>query len=386
MPADFLALARALREALAAFDPGLFRGDDCAAAAEELAATENACAAARARAAARAGECGVHRQKGFADAADWLARATGTSKVEARSAMETARALRDMPDTKAAVDAGELSLAQAQELARTEAECPGSEVELLDVARNGSLKTLKERARKYRLEAIDPEELHARQHQARTFRHWRTDLGMVGFAGALPPEIGLPFVNRLDAEADRVRRQARREGQQEGRDAHAADALMRLVAGAGKGKAHSADLVVVCDLRAFRRGHAHDGEPCHLVGGGPVPVSVVRELVEDTFLKAVLHDGVRIDTVAHYGRHIKAELRTALELGAAPYFDGVSCIEAGCDRQYYLERDHVNPRANRGPTSYENLQFRCWPHHREKTARDRKAGLLRGSRQGPDPP
>jgi hypothetical protein len=103
-------------------------------------------------------------------------------------------------------------------------------------------------------------------------------------------------------------------------------------------------------------------------------------------LKAVVHDGVRIEVVAHFGRHINAELRTALELGAAPDFNGVTCIDAGCDRRYHLQWDHLNPVANRGPTSYENLKPRCWPHHQEKTARDRKAGLLRAAGKGPDPP
>jgi hypothetical protein len=283
------------------------------------------------------------------------------------------------------VTSGELSLAQASEVARTEEECPGSEAELLQVAKSESLETLKAKAKKRRLEAVDAEELHARQLKARFFRHWRTDLGMVGFAGELPPEVGLPFVNRLDAETDRLRRYARRQGNGEPREAHAADALVKCTEGAGKGKAHTADLVIICDVRAFRRGHAHPGEPCHLVGGGPLPVSVVKELAEDAFLKAVLHDGTRIDTVVHYGRHPKAELRTALDLGAVPDFDGVSCIEVGCDR-CHLEWDHVDPRANHGPTSYDNLKPRCYPHHREKTARDRKAGLLRGNREGPDPP
>jgi hypothetical protein len=253
------------------------------------------------------------------------------------------------------------------------------------LAKTESLKTLKERTRKRRLGAMDPDELHVRQHKERFFRHWRTDLGMVGFAGALPPEVGLPLVNRLDAETDRLRRRARRDGSQEPREVHAADALVQM-AGGGQGKARSADLTIVCDIHAFRRGHAHPGEPCHLVGGGPVPVSLVRELSEDAFIKAVLHDGTRIETVVHYGRHINAELRTALELGPVPDFDGVTCIEAGCDRRYHLEWDHVDPRANHGPTSYENLKPRCWPHHQEKTARDRQAGLLRGNRQGPDPP
>jgi hypothetical protein len=386
VPASLLAAARAFREELVRFEPALCSGEDCAATAEALAATEKACAAARALAAARAGECGAHRQKGFADTADWLARALGTSTVEAKAELDTVRALGEMPDTRAAVAAGELSLAQAHELARTEAECPGSEAELLPVARGESLKTLKEKAKKRRLGAMDPEELHARQHKERFLRHWRTDLGMVGFAGALPPEVGLPFVNRIDAETDRLRRAAKRDGTNEAREAHAADAMLKLADGAGGGKARSADLVIVCDLRAYRRGHAHPGEPCHLFGGGPVPVSRVRELAGDAFLKAVFHDGTRIETVVHYGRHIKAELRTALELGAAPDFDGVRCIEAECDRRYRLEWDHVDPRANWGPTSYDNLEPRCYPHHREKTARDRKAGLLRGRGPGPDPP
>ncbi len=384
MPEGPWSLSRALRASLARFDPKRCTGEDAAAFAEELAATEKACAAARALAAARAVECGAHRQKGFADAADWLARTTGTSTVEAKTELETARALAEMPDTRAAVTAGELSLAQATELARTEAECPGSEAELLPVARTGSLKTLKDKSRKRRLEAIDPEELHARQHRARYFRHWVNRLGMVGFAGELPPEVGLPLVNRLEAETDRLRRRARGNGNPEHHDAHAADALVQLAAGSGTGKTRSADLVIVCDLRAFRRGHAHPGERVHLVGGGPIAVSVVKELAEDAFLKAVLHDGTRIETVAHYGRHINTEVLTALTLGAPPDFDGVSCSQAGCDRRYHLERDHVNPRGNHGPTSLENLQLLCWPHHQEKTARDRRALRKRG--RGPDPP
>lgn len=393
MPDGLLSLAQALRVALAAFDARLYAGEDAAVVAEELAATVKACEAAQVLAAARAAECGAHRQKGFADAADWLARAAGTSTGEAKTQLETARALGQMPDTRAALTAGELSMAQASEVVRTEAACPGSEAELLAVAKGGSLKTLRDTSRKRRLGAIDPEDLHRRQHAARSFSHWLDDeLGMVGFKGLLPPEVGLPFVNRLDTETDRLRSEAKRDRHQEGpgasesRYAYAADALMKLVAGGGKGKAHSADLVIVVDLRAYRRGHAYPGEPVHLVGGGPVPVSVVKKLAEDAFLKAAIHDGTRIDTVVHFGRHIKAEVRTALELGAPPDFDGVTCAAAGCDRRYHTEWDHKDPKANWGPTTFDNLQALCYPHHQEKTTRDREAGLLGRNPPGPDPP
>ncbi|MGH9266211.1 MAG: HNH endonuclease signature motif containing protein, partial [Acidimicrobiales bacterium] len=222
-----------------------------------------------------------------------------------------------------------------------------------------------------------PDELHRRQHRAREFRHWRDAEGMIRVAGALPPEVGVPLMNRLDTETDRIRRATK---DPEPRTAHAADALVAMLRGDGTAKRGSTDLVLVCDIAAFRRGHAHEREPCHIVGGGPVPVPVVRRLAADAFVKVLLHDGVRIDTVAHLGRHIPAELRTALELGQPPHFDGVECVEPGCGRRYGLEWDHVDPVAHGGPTSYDNLRARCWPHHRAKTERDRAAGLL-----GPPP-
>jgi HNH endonuclease len=198
--------------------------------------------------------------------------------------------------------------------------------------------------------------------------------------------VGIPFVNRLDAETDRVRRAAKRGGgETEDRSAYAADAFARIVKGQGKGRAGRADVVFACDYRAYQRGHAHDGEACHIVGGGPVPVSVVREIAKDAFLKVAFHDGVEIHKVMHFGRHRPAELETALGLGAPPGFAGVTCCEAGCERRYRLEWDHVDPVANQGPTSFENLAARCYPHHQEKTERDRAAGYFGVAAMGGHP-
>ena len=59
----------------------------------------------------------------------------------------------------------------------------------------------------------------------------------------------------------------------------------------------------------------------------------------------------------------------------------------GCDRQYHLQIDHIDPVANGGLTSYDNNQLLCPPDHRIKTEQDRKAGLLSGRKKprGPDP-
>jgi hypothetical protein len=332
------------------------------------------CATAKVRAAARAADCGAHR--GFGDATDWLARISGTSGGQARHMLDTAAALRDCLETKEAVEAGELSLAQGAEIARTEATCPGTESELVGLAKSSGLGVLKDKARSRRLKATDVEELHRRQTAAREVRHWIDGQGMVRLAGALPPAVGVPIVNRLEAETDRIRKAARRQGSDEPRAAHAADALVKTLADKGKGKADRADMVLVYDRTAALRGEENEGS-AHVVGGGPIPPSVAKRQAERSFVKAVIHDGKRIKTVKHVGRNLPAELRTALELGHPPEFNGLICID--CGKTYGLERDHVDPVANGGLTAYDNLRGRCWDCHQKKTEADRRAGLLDGN-------
>jgi hypothetical protein len=265
-------------------------------------------------------------------------------------------------------------LAQAAEIVSV----PGHESELLELARSSALGPVRDRARKRRLAAIDPAELYAAQRKTRDGQHWRDELGMVCLKGSLPPDVGIPFVNQWDAETDRLWREGRKNGDPEPRAAYAADALVRLVNGDAKAGKGRTDLVIVVDLNAYRRGHARDGEVAHIIGGGPIPIPVVRELAKDAFLNAVLHDGVAIHTIAHFGRKKPVHLMTALELGAPPDFEGVTCAAEGCERRYGLQWDHIDPVANGGPTTFENIQPLCGHDHPEKTERDRKAGLLRG--------
>ena len=393
-----VSMIEALQAALVSFRPEAHSGDDCAGLVEKLAALEKVTAFARVQAAARVGQCGAHRDRGFAEVADWMARATGSTAGAAKAALQTAAALESQPDAKAALAAGELSFAQARELVKTEAAVPGSTGELLDIAKAESFRTLRDQARDRRVRAIDPEELHARQHAAMSHRTWINALGNVAYAGELPPELGIPFRNRVDAETDRLWRKAHRVAKQGlagsgakvevPRSALAALALVGMMENGGKAKANRADMVIVCDLQAYRRGYAHAGESCHIIGGGPIPVSLAQELSRDAFLKAVLHTGTEIHTIAHFGRRYPAVLRTALEMGAPPDFKGAVCADPACDREFHLQVDHIDPVANGGLTSYVNNQLLCGPNHRIKTEQDRQAGLLRKQKprnRGPDP-
>ena len=385
MSTSVLGAACTLREALAGFEPGLYSAADCATVAEALAVTEKACATARLLAMARATQAGAHKERGFKDGAAWLARQSGTTGTEAREALQMAQRLEECPETKEALLAGDISLQQAGEITRAESQTQGAEAELLAVARDSDLSQLRDHARQHRQTHVDPVALRRRQFQLREFRHWQDRDGMVRGSFALPPERGLPLVRQVEAAAVRRRRAARAGGDTSTRfEAHAADALAELVAGAApnqdSNRAGPVELVLVCDLFAWRRGHTHPGEACHILDGGPIPVEVAKQVCEeDVFLKAVITDGVNIHTVNHFGRYKPAELRTALDLGPGPGFTGAECVD--CGHKWGLQWDHINPVANKGPTSFDNLAGRCWIDHQAKTERDRQAGLL-----GPNPP
>lgn len=373
---DVSAKAEALIAILAALEPEMLDAAECVTLVADLARLEKACAVARARLAARGAACGAYRSEGYGRAADWLADAAGTSTVDAERAFAVAQAVDELPLLRDALLAGDLSIAQAHEVVTTAEACPGTEATMVAVANQSSLRSLREEGRRRRLDAIDAGELHRRQHAARFHRHWRDENGMIRYTGAMVPEHGVAFMNRLDAEADRRWRSAERAGRPEPRERHAADAFAVLVCGGGAGRGGGAadgerrrpgaEVVFVCEVPS--------GD-CHIVGGGPVPRSVVQDALRaGAFVKAVMHDGVKIDTVAHYGRRIPAAVRTALELGDPPRFDGIRCVD--CGRHLGLEWDHIDPLANGGQTARGNLAPRCRSCHRDKTERDRRAGLL----------
>src|SRR5262245_58766742 len=114
----------ALRAELVAFEPERLEAEAAARLAEELAVLENACGAARVRAAARASEGRTHRERGFADVAEWMANATGSTTRMARQQLDVISALEHCPDTRDALCNGEVSLAQADEIVHTVAEVP----------------------------------------------------------------------------------------------------------------------------------------------------------------------------------------------------------------------------------------------------------------------
>lgn len=305
------------------------------------------------------------------DPAQRLATWTGQSVGAAAGVVHTAKRLERCPRTRDALARGDVSYAQAGEIARTEAEVAGSESELLGVALSRPFGVLRDTARALRQAAIDPETLEERRRRARHHRAWTDELGMVRYSGAMLPEFGVPFLSRLEAETDRVFRSAAKAGAVEPRAAYAADAFARLVAGAGKGVARRPEIVFVADLDAYVHGH---GLRSHIPGVGPVAEETLRRHARDAIVSVVLHQGKEFRTIRRWSRTMPVEIATVLEIGDPPDFAGRRC--ARCGGRWRLQSDHDDPHTHGGQMCIENINPLCPACHAEKTDEDRRKGLL----------
>jgi hypothetical protein len=313
----------------------------------------------------------AYAQRGDRNAAQTVARALGVDTGEARRAIETAARLEEMPALDAAVRAGELSSREVQMIAETAAHNPAAEASLIERAADGLL-PLKEACVAARAAVEDPAERSKRQHASRSFRMWNNVDGTVSGTFTVTPEVGGKIKAVVDAAVQRTFRKRRTGEVQEPHEAYAADALAEAFVGDGTAKGVRVNVHVVVDHGVLARGFVLEGERCEIPGVGPVSVEWVREVLGDAFVTAVIKKGVDITTVAHLGRHIPAELRTALTVA------GRECDVEGCRHRGYLELDHCDVDfAKGGLTSWWNLTWLCYVHHRRKTA---------GARLGPPDP
>ena len=137
----------------------------------------------------------------------------GKSKSQARRSLGTAEALDEMPGLRAAVDSGEVALANAERLAdaaqRTAPEAVDSASDLLAMAKELP-------PDKFAREASAWTQRHQSDHghsnwlqkrRQRYLKTWKQQDGMVRLDGLLDPETGTRICNRLQSTAEQLRRQ-----------------------------------------------------------------------------------------------------------------------------------------------------------------------------------
>jgi hypothetical protein len=294
-----------------------------------------------------------------------------------------------MDDTADAVRQGRLSDTEAEEVADTASKAPGSERELLDKAAEGDTTKLKAHCRRRRAGAQPGDEASRRERirRGRGLRFFDDDQGAANLAGKGLPETVAEIKAHLRPFIDQAFETARREGRRESLDAYAFDALvaaLRTATGqtatsqradndpvpggspggdptpAGPAPASRrppAEVIVLADLTALRRGHTDGAETCEIPGVGPVSVAAAHELLGEALVSLVLTDGVDINTVVRLGRHLSPEQRTAL-LVRDPH-----CAVPGCGATEHLENHHTAAYEQTRHTTLPELARVCAHHH-----------------------
>ena len=356
---------------------------------------ERLCSAGKTLAVARVDSSGAWSAGGDKGCAAWLARKTGTSLGEAIGVVDTARRLPGLPATDTALRKGKLSPAQAKTVADAASTSPSSEQSLLDSAARNGLAGLKRDAVKVKAGAEDDRARAERQRRQRSVRVWTDDDGMGCGGWRLAPDEHARVVARLKAETDRVFNNARKLDIRDTHENYAADAFVNLICGAQEGGTETGtprrdpdiDFSVHISWESLLRGETREGESCEIPGIGPISVARARQyLLGGAFLKILISKGVDIRTVCHYGRHIPAELRTAIE------WRDQECTTAGCHRRDRLEIHHIEDHAKQGPTALYNLCTLCKhdhdlvTHHGYSLSEPNEHGKRRLIAPKPEPP
>ena len=141
-----------------------------------------------------------------------LAQAAGLSRRDAAGQVQTAQSLQSMPAVRDAVQAGQISVANAKTLARASGKTSASQVdgdaELLDKATEMSPEQFAKEAGRWAVKRQDDggEGEYRRQRARRRLSIWDGDDGMVHLRGELDPVTGAKVRKRFLLEAERLRR------------------------------------------------------------------------------------------------------------------------------------------------------------------------------------
>jgi hypothetical protein len=274
--------------------------------------------------------------------------------------LDTARKLQDLPETDAAFRAGELSGAQATEIAASASLDPSSESRLLRTVRDGApFRTVRDQCRETAMRATDDQASTRRLHDTRHAYIGTTSTGHFLLHAELSPDLGAQVRSVLEHVTDTLFREARREGRTELRSAYMADAVVGLMTGTITPP--PAEVRLHADLAPIVRGYAEPGERCHLEGVGRIPVSMARALLQDSRITVMGHEGDDITTVSSPTRTIPARLRRWVE-SAYP-----ECGRTNCASTFRLQIDHIQAVEHGGETTKTNLWRLCAHDHHLKT-------------------
>lgn len=370
-------------------DPSRTSGADAARLVGLFDRVERLGAAGKALMVARAVDCRQWARDGSHSPQEWLSNVSGVAVGAAQRMLDTAEQAVAQPVLADALKAGELSPAQAAEISSAVADNPGAAPRLLRDARTRGFKDLKKACRAAKLAGAsspaDDEATARRQGDARYCRTWVDGEGMGRVDARLDPLSFATFTSRFHPFEEEAFAAARKAGTREPVERYRADALVTMAQATAGGATATrsrvpSKTIVISDLAALRRGFPADGETCEIQGFGPVPVAVARQIMGDTFLAAVITDGVDIRRVVHLGRYPTEMQKTALAVRDR------CCVVPRCGATERLEPHHSPGFETTHHTTLDELALLCKRHHDDVTHRGAKLTGGPGNWQWTPPP
>ncbi len=335
------------------FEPACVDGPDAVTVLELFARIERLAAAGKTLAAVRVEETGAHRASGHRSAGQLLADRSGVSVGAAEGMLRAAKRLPELPVVEQSFRAGELSETATREITAAAVKDPDAQGELVGYARRlRPIKGLRERcARVIAASVKDDREWDRNLHETRE-AHLFDHRGHLRLDARFSPDHAPGIYAAVQAETDRVFRDARAAGRREPRAAYLADAVANLILGGGPAKPIDARLDV--SDAALERGHLVKGERCEVPGLGPIPVTTARRLLRDARVSLRVRDEHdRITHISSMTRTVPAKLRRWLE---ATY---PVCGRQACENTRNLVIDHIHPYALGGILDQDNAWRIC---------------------------
>jgi hypothetical protein len=326
---------------------------------------------------------------GYPSCAHWIAARRKVELHTARERVRAAKALAELPRTRAAMAQGRLSFCQVRALTR--AATPANEDELLTLALDSSVHELERTIRAWKRGTRQSEaERERERYESRTLSIFPDDEGGYELRARLTPEAGALLRRALEAANDALFRErgssartdAEKHREAGRRRADALELLAERALAAGFGPPVDDQDVPVSGNRAERyqvvlhvepqtltseavsQGPRPDGERpeaplalSEIEDGTRVSHETARRLTCDATVVEVAQsaDGTVLD-VGRKSRTIPWRLRRALEIRDR------GCRFPGCGRRF-TDGHHVTHWADGGATSLENLTLLCKFHH-----------------------
>lgn len=358
-----------LAEELARIEPAGLSDEDAVAGLELASRIDRIGSSLRLLVAGRAARSGHWHEEGYRSEAAWVAAVSGSSVGEARSVLETATRLADLPRTREAVRSGSLSSSQIQAVVAGASADPAAESELLLAADMLSLERLRQAAREVMAASAEPDpERRAQLRRARHLRFWTKADGMLHLSGAVPVDVGAELVAAVRARAAFVADEATAAGLvPEPQEAYDADALVALAVGDTRvatfsghagGRERHATIAVHVGSDAVSGAGPLPARRCEIPGVGPVPAATLENLLGDaSFLLFLGEQGAAAGAVA-LGQVVTAEAMRGV------HDRDRTCVVPGCPLSVGLVTDVWRaPPPGTAPEAADLARL-CRFHHR----------------------